>query len=45
MRYINEGMGIILKILCQKVDISFNGILTTSIPPQGTAIIVNALKV
>ncbi len=29
----------------QKVDIIFNGILTRSIPPQGTAIIVNGLKV
>ncbi|PAB59612.1 DUF3221 domain-containing protein [Anaeromicrobium sediminis] len=29
----------------QEVDIIFNGILTTSIPPQGTAIIVNGLKV
>lgn len=29
----------------QKVDIIFNGILTRSIPPQGTAIIVNGLKI
>ncbi|WP_199872954.1 DUF3221 domain-containing protein [Inediibacterium massiliense] len=29
----------------QKVDIIYNGILTRSIPPQGTAIIVNGLKV
>ncbi|PAB59622.1 hypothetical protein [Anaeromicrobium sediminis] len=29
----------------QRVDIIFNGILTKSIPPQGVAIIVNALKV
>ncbi|WP_165916327.1 DUF3221 domain-containing protein [Marinisporobacter balticus] len=29
----------------QNVDIIFNGILTRSIPPQGTALIVNGLKV
>lgn len=29
----------------QKVDVIFNGILTRSIPPQGTAIIVNGLKI
>lgn len=29
----------------QNVDIIFNGILTSSIPPQGNAIIVNGLKV
>ncbi|SHH70598.1 DUF3221 domain-containing protein [Clostridium grantii] len=28
-----------------EVDIIFNGILTMSIPPQGNAIIINALKV
>lgn len=29
----------------QNVDVIFNGILTKSIPPQGTAMIVNGLKV
>ena len=29
----------------QVVDIIFNGILTASIPPQGTAIIINGLKI
>lgn len=29
----------------QEIDVIFNGILTRSIPPQGTAIIVNGLKI
>ena len=29
----------------QKVDVIFNGILTVSIPPQGSAIVVNGLKI
>ncbi|SHK22404.1 hypothetical protein [Paramaledivibacter caminithermalis] len=31
--------------ISQVVDIIFNGILTRSLPPQGNAIIINALKV
>ncbi|QEK12683.1 hypothetical protein FQB35_10270 [Crassaminicella thermophila] len=46
--HINENTIVItfekLKI-GQNVDIIFNGILTRSIPPQGTAMIVNGLKV